>query len=144
MTIMCYNDITIGAKPEIIQMLVECEFSFKKLKPTPNTPTPENYDEYWYKWCSENWGTITDRSNYSIIHRGNTGLNIVFTTAWVPPLELLRYLVEKYKIWIKCQWREEEGLSGIFIGQHTGEHSDIREFIWEDWSLDEDNNRMSL
>jgi hypothetical protein len=142
MPINCYNDITIGAEPEIIQMLVDCQFSFEILRPLPEGPAPEDYKNYWNKWCAEHWGTTWDRNEYAIIHRGNRGVNIVFTTAWTPPLELLKFLVDKYKIWIKCQWREEGGLSGIFIGQHTGERADIREFVWEGWSLEEDKERM--
>ena len=140
----CYSSVTIGADPKIIQLFVDCEFSFKMLRPVPNTPAPEDYNEYWRKWCCENWGTSLDRDDYSLITRGKTGLNILFATAWVPPLELLKYLIEKYKIWIKCEWREEGGLAGVFIGQHNGERSVIREFVWDDWPLDEELERMKL
>ena len=140
----CYSSVTIGAEPKIIQLFVDCEFSFKKLRPVPATPMPENYKDYWHKWCSENWGTQIDRDDYSVVNRGKTGLNILFATAWAPPLELLKYLVEKYKIWIKCEWREEGGLAGIFIGQHNGERSVIREFVWDDWCLEEELERMKL
>ena len=140
----CYNNLTIGAEPEIIQMLVDCEFSFNKLRPHPNTPTPENYDEYWYKWNCENWGTKWDQTEYNIISRGKKGINIEFITAWVPPLELLKFLIIKYKIWVKCEWREEGGLAGIFVGQHNGKDSIFREFVWDDWCLEEMNERMTL
>ena len=140
----CYNNVTIGAEPEIIKMFIDCEFSFKKLRPLPDTPAPEDYKEYWYKWCCENWGTKWDHSEYNLVHRGKKGLNIEFVTAWWPPLELFKFLIDKYKIWIKCEWREEGGLAGVFIGKHTGEDSVIKEFVWEDWCLEEESERMSL
>ena len=140
----CYSSLTIGAEPKIIQLFVDCEFSFKKLRPVPATPMPEDYKDYWHKWCCENWGTQIDRDDYSVVNRGKTGLNVLFSTAWAPPLELLKYLVETYKIWIKCEWREEGGLAVIFIGQHNGERSVIREFVWDDWPLDEELERMKL
>jgi hypothetical protein len=50
MPINCYNDITIGAEPEIIQMLVDCQFSFEILRPLPEGPAPEDYKNYWNKY----------------------------------------------------------------------------------------------
>lgn len=140
----CYNSVTIGADKDIIQMFVECEFSFSKLRPFPNKTISEDNDESWYKWCCENWGTKWEHTDYTLMHRGDTGVNMVFTTAWTPPLELLKYLIDEYKIWVKCEWREEGGLAGIFIGQHNGTDSVIREFVWDDWSLEEEVERMGL
>jgi len=140
----CYNSVTIGADKDIIQMLVDCEFSFSKLRPFPSRTILENSDESLYKWCYENWGAKSEHTDYTLMHRGDTGLNVVFTTALTPPLELLKYLIEKYKIWIKCEWREEGGLAGILIGQHNGERSVIREFVWDDWCLEEEAERMGL
>jgi hypothetical protein len=142
----CYNNLTIGAEPEIIQMLVDCEFSFDKLRPRPNIfPTGvEDINEYLCKWSCENWGTKWDHSEHNIIIRGKKGLNIEFITPWVPPLELLKFLIDKYKIWVKCEWREEGGLAGIFVGQHNGEQSIIREFVWDDWCIEEETERMNF
>lgn len=139
----CYNNITIGAEQDVIQMFVDCEFNFEKLRPHPDSPSPEDYHEYWYKWCCENWGTRLNHSEYNTIIRGKKGLVIEFVTEVSPPLELIKFLIDKYKIWVKCEWREEHGLAGIFIGQHNGERSVIREFVWDDWSLEEDNQRMN-
>jgi len=139
----CYMNITVGAEPEVIQMLVDSEFRFEKLRPHPDTPAPENYDEYWYKWNCENWGTKWDRSEYNILNRGKKGLIVEFITAWCPPIELLKHIIRKYKMWVKCEWREEGGLAGIFVGENNGEKVIDREFTWEDWCLEEDVMRMT-
>ena len=136
----CYNRIKIGATSEIIQMLLDSEFIFDKLRPVPQLYISE---ESSAKWCSENWGTNSDRFNYNIIKNGSLGLHIEFYTLWCPPLELLNYLIEKYKIWVKCSWIEDSGLAGTYVGHHNGERSIIREFVWDDWSIKEEEERMS-
>lgn len=133
----CYNRITIGASSDVIQMLFDSEFSFNKLRSVPIS------EENSAKWCSENWGTNSERYDYNIIKKGSLGLSIEFFTSWCPPLELLNYLVEKYKLWIKCTWKEDGGLAGTYVGHHNGERSVIRDFVWDDWSLEEEEERMS-
>ena len=46
-------------------------------------------------------------------------------------------------MWVKCEWREEGGLAGIFIGENNGEKVIDREFTWEDWCIEEDVMRMT-
>lgn len=140
----CYNTVTIGAEPEVIQMLIDCEFRFENLRAHPATsPTDvEDFKESWHKWSCDNWGTKWDRSEYNVLIRGKKGLQVEFVTAWCPPLQLLKYLIEKHKIWVKCEWCEEGGLAGIFVGEHDGVKLLEREFTWEDWCLEEHVERL--
>ena len=140
----CYNTVTIGAEPEVIQMLIDCEFKFENLRPhSAISPTDgKDFNENWYEWSCHNWGTKWDRSEYNLLMSGRKGLQIEFVTAWCPPIELLKYLIKTHNIWVKCEWCEEGGLAGIFIGEYDGEKVLEREFTWEDWCLEEHVDRL--
>jgi hypothetical protein len=126
----CYNNVTIGASEDVINMLVENEFLFEKLRPLTA------YDN---ESCIDFWSTKWERSDYKLIEKGITGLKINFTTAWNPPFKLFEYLIETHNAWIKCLWDEEGGESGVFVGK-KGEESLI--VSWEDWCLEEHFARM--
>lgn len=128
----CYNKITIGAPEEIINMLVDCEFLFDTLLPLDNDD-PE--------YCEKFWGTISDRTDYELVQKGKTGLELKFTTAWNPPYKLFNYLIETYDIWLKCVWSEEGGTAGTYITKKGAECLDV---AWYDWSLEEWITRMDL
>jgi len=127
----CENTITIGASEEIINMLVENEFLFDKLRPL------ENHENHM---CVEFWGTKWERTDYEVIKKGTTGLEIRFNTAWNPPYELFNYLIQTHNIWIKCMWSEEGGNAGIYVGRKGKAAIDV---VWKDWSIEEYAFRMS-
>ena len=127
----CQNNVTIGATEEIITMLTENEFLFDKLRPL------ENHEN---QTCVEFWGTKWERTEYEVLKKGPTGLQIKFNTAWNPPYKLFEYLIEKHNIWIKCMWSEEGGNAGVFIGRKGKAAIDV---TWKDWSIEEYAFRMS-
>jgi hypothetical protein len=126
----CQNTITIGATEEIINMLTENEFLFDKLRPL------ENHENHT---CVEFWGTKWERTEYELLKKGTTGLEIRFNTAWNPPYELFNYLIEKHNIWIKCMWSEEGGNAGAYVGRKGKAAIDV---MWKDWSIEEYAFRM--
>lgn len=143
----CWNKVRIGADKDTITLLKETEFSFEKLFPQPEfAPIPDasGNDERWYDWRIEHWGSKWDRFDYKLKHAGEGGLEIEFTTAWAPPTEFFKHLLEKYPdIWLKCDWSEEGGQAGIFIGYTNDKKAVVAdEFGWQDWCMEEWHFRM--
>jgi hypothetical protein len=143
----CWNKVRIGADKATISVLKETEFRFEKLLPQPEFgPSPDlsGDDERWYHWRLEHWGSKWDRYDYKLKHEGQEGLQIEFNTAWAPPTEFFQHLLEKYPdIWLKCDWSEEGGSAGIFIGYtNTDKKVEINELTWNDWCLEEWAHRM--
>ena len=143
----CWNKVRIGADEATIAHLVDTEFSFEKLLPQPQfEPIPDlsGNDERWYNWRIEHWGTKWDRFDYKLKHRGQAGLELEFNTAWAPPTEFFKSLLEKYSdIWLKCDWSEEGGEAGVFIGYtNKKKNVEIQEMGWHDWCLEEWAHRM--
>ena len=135
----CWCDVRIGAHEETIQMLVEAKFSFEKLR-----PKPQGVD--WYDWCIKNWGTKWDRYEYKVVRQGQAGLELRFTTAWVPPFTLFDYLVETYHdIWIRCDWSEEGGKAGVYVSRWNSQKNkaEVVNTAWMDWPMDEYMYRMA-
>ena len=134
----CYNTITIGANPEIIIMLRENEFFFEKLR-----PIPEDYKDDSYDWRMKSWGTKWERTHYTVLQEGTSGLKLRFVSGWTPPFELFYYLIETYDIWLKCSWFDEDGSAGIFVGKYDGTNVDVQYLFWDDWSNEEYIDRMN-
>jgi hypothetical protein len=134
----CYNSLTITGKPETIQNLVDIEFDFEKLH-----PVPEEKKEDWYEWNCEHWGTKWNRYDYTLHNQGEGGFEISFTTAWGPPYPLLEFLLEKFPdLWIKCQWDEEGGEAGIWIGFVKDGKANIQSMEWQEMSIEERAHRF--
>jgi hypothetical protein len=143
----CWNKVRIGADPATILLLKDTEFSFEKLLPQPEFEPLSDVsgnDDRWYQWRIQHWGTKWDRFDYKLKHLGQAGLELQFTTAWAPPTEFFKSLLEKYPdIWLKCDWNEEGGMAGIFLG-YTNEKKavEIHEMEWQDWCMEEYDFRM--
>jgi hypothetical protein len=138
---LCVNKVRIGADADHIQLLVDAEFSFERLY-----PCPLNKQEDWYEWQTEHWGTKWDRNHYSLKMKGDAGLQICFETAWGPPTKFFNYLVKKYHdMWIRCDWDEEGGYSGVYIVNWDEERNRIKkmDYSWPDWCLEEWAHRMA-
>jgi hypothetical protein len=132
----CFNNVTIGANPEIIIMLIENEFLFNLLR-----PVPEDNDSY--DWRIQSWGTQWERTEYSVLKKGSNGLKLRFKTSWNPPYELFNYLIETYDLWLKCSWFEEGGTAGVFVGKYNGNNVEVQQMTWDDWSNEEYSYRMN-
>ena len=127
----CYNTLTIGASEDVINMLVENEFLFDKLRPLGETDIDTRI---------KFWGTKWERTDYEVIKRGLSGLQIKFNTDWNPPYKLFEYLIETHDIWLKCVWSEEGGRAGTYVGKKGEEALNV---IWDDWCLEEWAVRMA-
>jgi hypothetical protein len=137
----CSCTVRLSADKATIDLFKQTEFSFKSLYPTPEFPPLTDIsgqDNRWYDWNCENWGTKWDRYNFRISHTGETGLELVFTTAWDPPYAFFEYLLKKFPdLWIKCDWIEEGGMAGVFVGKTQDNEVVIKHLEWDDWCLEE-------
>lgn len=139
----CCNTVRLSGKEETIKTLLDAEFSFKLLHPMPELPPledPNQVDDRWYDWNCEHWGTKWDRYDYNVVKKGPYALEMVFTTAWAPPYRFFEHLLKIYKdLWIKCDWSEEGGGAGVFVG-YTNPNTEeliVKELSWDDWCLEE-------
>jgi len=133
----CYNRVTIGGNPEVIDYLYKKRFKFNTI-----LPIPDNAHE---TWCLNNWGTTGDRYKFKVLKVGREGLQISFHTKWNPPYNLFNYLCETFRIWLKCEWDEEGGAAGVYIVKFNNEtkNTDVQNFQWEDWCIEEYCHRFT-
>lgn len=121
-------------------MLVDAEFHFEKIIPleSEKSPSTETYREAY--------GTKWNRYDYRLAVHGREGIEVLFSTAWDPPTEFLEKICERYpKTWIKCIWREEGGMAGVWIGRSNPEPDGkplVEEFTWQDLCLEEQVHRF--
>ena len=128
----CWNEIRLSASEDMIQFLLDNNFSFEKLYPLVNMED-----------AMDMWGTNSEHYDYMVEQKGKRGLVINFTTNWTPPLKLFNHIITKYNdIWLKCNWKSEDGMAGIYIGLWNNEQLDVKEMTWNDWSLEEENYIM--
>jgi hypothetical protein len=126
----CYNTITISSEEQTtIDFLRNSEFLFEKIR-----PLPEYEKENWYDWQINNWGTKWDRYNYKLGISGKLGFVAYFTTAWSPPIELLKYIVDKYNVKIKCDFQTEDGIAGLFVSNNK----QTQYITYEGWCPEEE------
>ena len=131
----CWNKVRLSANPSVIQELLESDFSFAAIRPIPETLDEKN----WNDWCSKNWGTKWDRYDYKLEDSGKEALLMYFNTAWSPACVLYQYLLRKYPdMWLRCDWDEEGGEAGIFVG-YTDKQGNVQihSLAWDDWCLEE-------
>ena len=133
----CYNRLTIGASPEVIDYLYKKRFRFNTILPIPNNASES--------WCNDNWGTNYERYKFKVLKVGNEALQISFHTDWNPPFKLFYYLADTFKVWLKCEWDDEGGNAGVYIVKYNFNIQDIetQDFEWEDWCLEEYHHRFS-
>lgn len=95
--------INITGCEDDLQKIYNANFSFNLLRPCPFYVNGD-YEEDWYEWCCDNWGTKWDVVNEDGELDDNWGMqtigydnNVLFAnllTANNPPIELLRYISE--------------------------------------------------
>jgi hypothetical protein len=66
-------------KPELFQML---------------RPRPPEFEEQWYSWNVDNWGTKWEANIYNYERIDENNIKISFDTAWGPCVSLYEYLFE--------------------------------------------------
>lgn len=82
----------------------------------------------WYRWCNKNWGTKWNAYDAYCegvvipevgLKKKTTTLTLSFTTAWSPPVPVLRAIAQKYpQLSFKVKWREEGGDRGRFSAKN--------------------------
>lgn len=99
----CSNNITIdgpvGTVTNIHYLITSSEDSLMALR-----PRPENIGDDWYSWSVQNWGTKWEMDpNYVELNDINDQvfISVQGDTAWSPPVELLRYISERFTD-VKC------------------------------------------
>jgi hypothetical protein len=58
-------------------------------------PRPAEFEEEWYGWNIENWGTKWEASIYDFERIDDYNIRVNFDTAWGPPIALYDYLFEQ-------------------------------------------------
>lgn len=96
----------------------------------------------WYGWCVDNWGTKwTPNFAFELSDDGTT-IEFQGDSAWSPPCELLRYITEKYPVYVEVSYTEEGMFfigSSIFQNGNTYESCGEPSAEWnEDFSNDEE------
>ena len=125
--------MTITSQPETIKKFLDLNFDFEQLLPRP--PGIED----WYNWNTDNYGTKWNRWDYEVDVSGRAGMVVQFTTAWTPPCAFLRTLVETYpETWIKCEWDEEGGMAGVWVGRKEHGYVDVKQLEWEDMCMEKE------
>ena len=74
--------------------LPDINFSF-----SGSLPIPQNEENNWYKWCTENWGTKWDINEEEITYDiSDTHIEYKFDTAWSPPNRWLETIHKNYPL----------------------------------------------
>lgn len=65
---------------------------------------------HWYDWCLVNWGTKWDCRVEDFNDDDPKDVYVSFETAWTPPIEFLKWFVEKYPDTVLDMEYSEEGM----------------------------------
>ena len=115
----CWNHITITADKDELSQLMENEFTK-------------------YQQREEN-------EIFSISQRGDQAVRIRIWSAWHPDFQWLESLLTKYpSCWVKDEWNVEDGQAGVWLGTAREGKKEIRQFLWEDMSIEEEAYRFRL
>ena len=92
----CYNRITLSHNDsEMIKRVSESFGKDNLLKEFVSPPEGFNYDDEWYSWNIENWGTKWDVRG-DIEESDENSITLFFQSAWSPPLVFYKTLFEDY------------------------------------------------
>lgn len=110
----CNNVLTadVNLKEKLNQFVVDGELDFNKIFPCPEELYKTNA---WYDWCVTNWGTKW--SPYGTSFSGD-GKSVSFSTAWGPPLPIIKLLSDILK----------EDLRLIYSERGMGFHGEYQVF----------------
>lgn len=84
----------------------------------------------------------TKHNEFIKIHkRGKLGIIFKLWSAWVPDFEWLENTLNTYQdFWIKNEWREEGGMSGVWVGFIKNNEPRISKLSWMDLSIEEEDH----
>ncbi len=94
-------------------------------------------DMSWVSWRYQNWGTKRFYG-FHIVSKGAKGLVYKTTTVRGPPIPFFKHLLEKFSdLQIKCLFKVEESVSGVWIARRVEGELIVKEVIWEDFEDEE-------
>lgn len=71
--------------------------------------------------------------NVVVKQKTKLGVKLYYTTAWVPNIDFIKQLIDKYPLlWLKNDWIVEDGTAGILIGNKD----EFKSFDWFDLSIE--------
>lgn len=75
-----------------------------------------------------------DIDQIRILQRRERGVRFVYKSQWNPNTPWMEHMLERYpSLWMKNEWSDEGGRSGIIIGGVLyGRHYPLQEFRWDD------------
>ena len=94
-------------------------------------PIPEDQEDNWYEWCSDNWGTKWDAKHGFVGLESTKELELGFDTAWSPPIAFYKKL-EELGFTVSANYKED-GMA--FIGEYGEGVDECYEYDFsnEDW-----------
>lgn len=121
------NMISFDGSKEEIDKLIEkikgnnVSLDFNKISKVPKKYSKNYFEEE--KWKIENWGTKWNAMDINIIDN-----DYYFTTAWNPPLVLMKKLSKQFpKVEINIEWAEETGYDIGYITFKNGREIAVSE-----------------
>jgi len=108
----CRNRVTVTlvSTKKADEFVVACKE--KRSEPVPGTlfdttepknlfqhyyPEPTGIGDEWYGWRNSNWGTKWPPEICEVLRLGDKIVQVIFDTAWGPPLEFFEYCGEAHK-----------------------------------------------
>jgi len=99
----------------------------------------------WYDWSRENWGTKWNAYRATMERNSKNQVTYTFQTAWACPFPVIQKLAEKFKVYVRCAYYDEDfgnncGIYDVDEFGLTGEKKDYSEngleFIAEEFGED--------
>lgn len=113
----CWNYITIILNQDELITLMHHELMYSNLK-----------------------NKLLFHDHIELLQQSDKGIKIKVWSQSKPNFQWLSKMINTYKsCWIKNEWYEESGLSGIWIGQILEDGPNIIKYEWNDLSVDEEN-----
>jgi len=62
----------------------------------------------WYYWSIENWGTKWNAYRANMERNGKHKVTYTFQTAWACPFPVIQKLAEKFNVYVRCAYYDED------------------------------------
>ena len=127
----CWNTLTVIGHEADVKELLESEFKFSTFLPVPASVEKSSESFVHTEWCTKHWGTKWEHWDYKQLHESPNACEVQFTTAWCPPFEFLRHLLERFpRCWFKLTFKTEAEEAGIWIAYNWKEELIERKMFW--------------